>query len=619
MMHEPTKTALRFQKRLADYLKKKTPRASHAPVIEENPVAKVLKDNPRKKKRSAAQIAAFKKMRSALKSKYGTSNIGKISKMKKRPARRQELTANPKLSENRGRGHRYEENEEQEQMALSENPSKKRKRKGKKGKRKAKRRAKRSRRMTPLMAMAMGAGGVKRRRKRKHTKKAKRRSHGKKRSHAKKRRRSRRSTVAKTHIVRLPAAKAAQVQVVEVTRRRRHKRKGGGRRRMMQENPIGLGLVSGHAPVLYENADGAFSMSSIRAYGVAAIAVFIGLTAADVADRLVATRKPKDGTNPYYGKDAAAAYRMKPDAWRLATQLGGAAAGMAGTYFTRGRGLIPWVLGGVAVGFGANGLKMLWDWYAAPAIFKVNAADAGKATFGNRAYPMEQAYIQENVAKLFATRPFIPQLAPGQQTPPVIQSPMGAGGGSIYQLGDANGVGRPGQQARTFVNTGRLGNCTECGGFNGCYSNCETLCPNCAKYNNNTECRHVVQAGEDLSALAAAGGVSIDAISAMNGGGDPSSYWQPGNAVMLPYGVCLVIEKQPPTGVPVTNALPPPGYSGVQPLMPGAGPVPVEVFTDVQPTVPQAAPPAVIAGARSNGNMDDMTRRSLEFSGANRQ
>lgn len=616
-MVEPTRTALRFQKRLAEYM-----RARHAPVIEEKSVAKVLKDNPRKKKRSAAQIAAFKKMRAGLKRKYGTTNIGKISHMKKSRGRRSalaanpatpKLAANPKLSANRGRGHRYEENEEQETMALSENPSKKRrKRKSKKGKRKAKRRAKR---MTPLMAMAMGAGsagGGRRRKKRKHTKKAKRRSPKRKRSHAKKRRSRSRSRVAKTHIVSLPASKRAQVQVIEVTRRRRGKKRGGGRRRMMMENP---GLFSGGGPVtLYENAEGAFSMASIRAYGVAAIGVFVGLTVADVADRLVATRKPKDGANPYYGKDAAAAYRMKPDAWRLATQLGGAAAGMAGSYFTRGRGIIPWVLGGVAVGFGANGLKMLWDWYAAPAIFKVDVADAGKPSIGNRLYPMEQNYIQENVAKLFATRPFIPQLAPGQATPPVIQSPMGAGGGAIYQLGDANTVGRAGQQARTFVNTGRLGNCTECGGFNGCYSNCETLCPNCAKYNDNTECRHVVAAGEDLNAIAAAGGVSIEAINAMNGGQSPDAYWQPGNAVMLPYGACLVIEKQ--TSVPVTNALTPPGYSGLTPIVPGNGMnVPQEVFVDVQPNLPQPAPVAVVAGVPDA----EMIKRSLAMAGANRQ
>lgn len=298
---------------------------------------------------------------------------------------------------------------------------------------------------------------------------------------------------------------------------------------MLMENP---GLFSGPGPMsLYENQAGPFTMASIRAYGVAAVGVGVGLIVADVTDRLIATRTPKDGANPWYGKDAAGAIRMRPDAWRLGGQAGGAVAGMALAYVTRGRGVVPWMLGGIAVGFGANLVKQLWDWYLAPAVMKVEQADANKASIGNRLYSLEQNYIQESVAKYFATRPFPGSLAPGQQTPPVISSPMTAGGGGgIYTLAGQQGVGRPGQNARTVVRTGRVGTCAECGCSDGCYSNCPTLCPGCAEFNQNTQCRYQVQPSDDINAFAAAGGVTVAQIEAIN----PPGAWAPGNTVFLP-------------------------------------------------------------------------------------
>ncbi len=69
---------------------------------------------------------------------------------------------------------------------------------------------------------------------------------------------------------------------------------------------------------LYENV-GVMSMGTWASFGTAAVATAIGLVVADFVDRVVATRQPADsGTTkavrPWYGRDAAAAQRMRPDA-----------------------------------------------------------------------------------------------------------------------------------------------------------------------------------------------------------------------------------------------------------------------------------------------------------------
>jgi len=586
-----TKIAARVQARLGE--------------LKENPVAEAVQENRRRKgrrkKASPAQMRAraefARRARSgefkgARKSKRGRRALAQNRKTKKRRGRR--------LEENRRRT-RYQENKvaenprhreesaEENEMALQENRRKRRAKKSKK---------RRSKRRKGTLADLSPKTRSKRRRK-KGRRKAKRRSKGRRKS----------TRVVKTHVVSLPRS---TVQVMEKKRRRRKKkggkkrRRGGGRRKramMLQENP---GLFSGPGPMaLYENQAGPFTMAGIRSYGVAAVGVGIGLIVADVTDRLIATRTPKDGKNPWYGKDAAGAIRMRPDAWRLGGQAGGAVAGMALAYWTRGRGIIPWLVGGVAVGFGANLVKQLWDWYVAPAVLKVEAADASKPSIGNQLYSLEQNYIQENVAKYFAQRPFAPTLAPGQQTPPVVTSPMTAGGGGgIYTLAGQNGqVGRPGQTPRSVVRTGRVGTCAECGCSDGCYSNCPTLCPDCPEFNQNTMCRHQVGPNDDISAFAAAGNVSVDQILALN----PGTPWAPGNTVFLPYGICSAMEKGTFSPVAPETQLP-------QPLE----------QTIVEPPGGPIAPPAALATPGAlygvpNGGGEDHLKKALIFSGALRQ
>jgi hypothetical protein len=577
-----TKIAERVQARLADFNAK----------LQENPVAEAVKENRRGKKPSKAQLRAradfARRARSgefkgARKTKKTRRALAQNRKMTKRRGQLQEnRRRHSKYEENRGRS--YAENRGQRQQASAEenqDMAAELEENARKGRKKGKRRAKKRK------------GGKRR---------AKRRG-GRKRSASRKRprrkaRRTRRTRVVKTHVVTLPRS---TVQVQEKKRVRRRRKKGGarrgrkGRRRsrsmMLQENP---GLFSGPGPMaLYENQAGPFTMASIRAYGVAALGVGIGLIVADVTDRFIATRAPKDGKNPWYGKDAAAAYRRRPDAWRLGGQAGGAVAGMALAYVTRGRGVVPWLLGGIAVGFGSNLVKQLWDWYAAPAILKVDPANAGQPTMGNRLYSLEQGWIQDNVATMFENWK-TNTLAPGQQDPPVIASPSPpSAAGPVYTLG------RPGQAARSIVRTGRVGTCSDCGCSDGCYSNCPTLCPNCPEFNQNTMCQYTVQPGDDIATFASAGGVSVEQISALN----PNTPWTPGARVFLPYGICSAMEK---------------GNFTPSPVAPETQlPVPIET-TNIAP--PVEALPGAIYGMSSVGNIPDKEylERAAVFSGANR-
>lgn len=591
-----TKIAERVQSRLADSNLK----------LEENPVAQAVQENRKRRGRRKKATPAQMRARAEF-ARRARSGAFRRKKSKRRGRKAQESlqqnrgqSAKAALEENRGRkyaqnrrGRRREEENEENEMAAELEENKKRSKKRGKKKRKSKRRARR--RTGTFASLAPTAPRRRRRRKARKARKARKSRRGGHR---------RATRVVKTHVVTLPRS---QVQVMERKRVRRRKKRGGKRRRkstsrrkraMLMENP---GFFSGPGPnALYENQGGPFTMAGLRAYGVAALGVGVGLIVADVTDRLIATRTPKDGKNPWYGKDAAGAIRMRPDAWRLGGQAGGAVAGMALAYVTRGRGVVPWLLGGIAVGFGSNLVKQLWDWYGAPAIMKVELADAGKPSVGNRLYSLEQNYIQDQVAKIFAQRPFAQTLAPGQNDPPQITSPLGGGGsgaGPMYQLA---GVGRPGQNARSVVRTGRLGTCAECGCSDGCYSNCPTICPNCPEFNQNTMCRHVVQAGDNIADFAAAGGVSVDQINAMNN--DPSgAYWQPGATVMLPYGVCSAMEKGTFTPVQPETSLP-----------------------QVIETTNIAPPAEIMGGVYGVGNVgnipdDDYLKRAAIFSGANRQ
>jgi hypothetical protein len=367
---------------------------------------------------------------------------------------------------------------------------------------------------------------------------------------------------------------------------------------MMLENP---GFAEN--PTLLPNQlAGAFSRANLMAYGIATTGVAVGYITADFVDRYVATMKPKDAAsgakanNPWYGKDAAAAQRMRPGAWRLGAQAIGAVVALGLAYATRGQRLLPWFLGGTAIGFGVNLLKMLSDWWLMPTIFKVK--DSTEISFSNRMFPMEQTDIQNQVADIFANWDKTAALNDGQAANlTATVSPLNTPGSSdVYTLGRQQMLAAP-RGGRFFKNTGRLGNCPNCGGYNGCWNDCPTQCDQCPEYNPNKKCTYTVLATDDMPrfyALISQSGVTAQDVVAMNGGVAIETLWVPGQTIMLPYGMCSILQSQPAQPVP-------PGYGTtvVSPVAPrplytiptvGPGPNQLPVTATYTPPVVAGVP-----------------------------
>jgi hypothetical protein len=331
-------------------------------------------------------------------------------------------------------------------------------------------------------------------------------------------------------------------------RRGAHGRFTGGYKRADAAALANPSFSFGNPPALYANA-GIGSMSTWVGFTTAAVATAVGLIAADFVDRIVATRTPADdgttkGVRPWYGRDAAAAQRMRPDAWRLGAQAGGAVIALGLAFWTRNVKLLPWILGGVALGFGSNLLFQLAKWWLMPAILKIDKES--DLTLANRTYVLEQSATQDTVTGIFEKWSSNPSLlaAQGAEGSQVILGPLASSGAAtIYALGkgqpNGNGAGAVG-----VVNTGRLGLCPHCKQMNGCLSSCPTLCPKCPEYNPATHARYPVVAGDNLTQLAALGGVSVADVSAMNGGQTPDQFWHVGNVVKVPYGMAMAIDMR---------------------------------------------------------------------------
>jgi hypothetical protein len=397
-------------------------------------------------------------------------------------------------------------------------------------------------------------------------------------------------------LVRVPSS--TQPIVIEETRRRRASRRRSRRRRRLEENPKlsanprrrrrrrrrysenalmlpnegmrfrGRDLLDNpYEGMLQENQ--AFSISAIRAFGFAGLGVGLGLVFADAADRFVATRKPKDGTNPYYGANAAAAQNRRPDAWRLGAQAAGGVVGVALAYAVRGRTILPWLVGGTAVGFFANLTKLVVNWFAMPMALKVQSGS--EATIANRLYPMEQKAVQDVVDTLFENWRTTNNLNLNQQDPPQIvgvtpvpvtgpaytlgRKPNGAGNGLAQgkaRAQSAEAKGRVGQPV--LVPTGRLGMCPSCGGNGGCWDHCPdlTICGDCHDGLVARRCEYEVQPGDDITAMAALYGIDVKQVASLN---DGQLGAVPGQKVVLPYAFCRALEGQPQrvAGVPETN------------------------------------------------------------------
>ncbi len=336
---------------------------------------------------------------------------------------------------------------------------------------------------------------------------------------------------------------------------------------------------------------GPYSMSSIKSFAVASAGLALGLAVARGADRWIATMKPADSKSgmkanrAWYGRAAAAAINRRPTIIRLGVQAGGAVLAIGGAYALRNRGMAPWLLGGIALGFGSNLFLQFIEWWAIPWLLKTK--DSSEQTLANRMYALEQLDAQDKVDAAFEDWSSIPALNQNQdQNNPIISSPIIVPA-AIAQLGAA---GRPSARAmvgapRKFVADGRVGHCDLCGGNGGHYSGC-SQCDLCN--GGGRKCAYTVQPGVDIYAVAAQSGVSVQDIAAMNGGGGPESFWIVGQEVVMPEAACNVVlntsSMNPvvPTGVPtgvVVNPQAPPAppitYQATGPIVPSANLYPV--------------------------------------------
>lgn len=585
----------------------------------ENPVGKVrrvsavrkevevaTRKGKTKRAQSPAQKAAFKKMRAGLKAKYGTTDISKMKTARRGSAK----SRKPKKSTSARPPKRQEAQEQQEQeaMALEENPRKRRRRKKSGKKRRRTRRAENPRPRRRKKA------------RRKATHRRKRKSTHRRRAHARRpaRRRRRRENPRVRAYLRKPTVKAHK-------RRKAHRHRWTSYRSARRDNPTGMvpaGMSGSAYGGLLSNPMGAYSGRSLVAFGWAAGGIGIGLAVADFVDRYVATRKPADtkggakGLNPWYGRDAAAAMARRPDGARLAVQALGGVGALGLAYATRRNRVLPWLLGGVALGFGSNLAMKVITWWIMPKVLSVK--DPTEATLANRLYPLEQKSVQDAVSGMFEAWDGVASLNAGQQQTPSIASPLSDTPSSdVYTLGEAGAPPLPGAAGHQGLNSqsGRVGACHSCGGMPGHYSNCPELCPDCPGGSGvpgsddgggggggggdggggNNLCTWVVREGDDLLALVNEAGVSVNDVNALNGGGSPESYWQPGHRATLPRAVCLVVLKHgggtplipkiPPGDLTLRTAQPTPTTTALLPRQPGSTPAMRQVTPSALPNI----------------------------------
>jgi hypothetical protein len=283
---------------------------------------------------------------------------------------------------------------------------------------------------------------------------------------------------------------------------------------------------------LFENPMGAYSMDSLKAFGIASAGVGLGLLVARGIDRFVATMKPADskglaGTkaanHPWYGKNAVAAINRRPGVVRLGVQAGGAVVGIGAAYALRNKPIVPWLLGGIALGFGSNLLLQLAEWYVIPRLFKIEKAD--EKTTSNRLYVLEQIDTQDKVDAIMEDWDSKPALQAQQAaTAPVIVGPLNvdatgkATGDDIATLGRGAAGSRP--SAPAGAPGGSVGGCSTC-----------------------AACAYTVMPGDDLQPVLEEANLPLGVLEGLNGGGSPDSWWLAGNRVILPEAACHAVTR----------------------------------------------------------------------------
>ena len=365
---------------------------------------------------------------------------------------------------------------------------------------------------------------------------------------------------------------------------------------------------------------GAFAPANLKNFGVAAGGVAVGLFVARLADRYVATMKPKGGANPWYGANAAAVINSKPDAKRLGVQALGAAGSIAAAWSLRNRGWAAWLFGGLATGFGANALMSILDWWVGPAVLK---AESGAVKLGNRLFPLEQKYVQDYVKNAFTNWSTQAHLNQGQNGDPSSPSPTGGADTYTYQLGAPRTSAAPTQLPRAsaparvgapVLAVNRVGNCPSCGAESGgCYANCPSLCPECPKDTSATAEITISPSHASSGVLrswANLAGVPVEHVNALNGG-TPDQYWRAGHTVKLPYAMGVAYHLYEQGKGPFALAGLPVNASSETSMAPVAAPPPPVG----SPAGPAAAPTAFERPA-VNEALDFERRMSADFNAA---
>lgn len=266
-------------------------------------------------------------------------------------------------------------------------------------------------------------------------------------------------------------------------------------------------------------------------YGAGVLGLGLGVTFADLVDRYVATMPPENGQNPWYGRNAAAAQQRRPDVMRLGAQGLGALVAMVATYVTRNVKGAPWLFGGIAGGFGVNLVQMGMRWYVMPLLLKSD--NPNEVGWANRLYPLEQKVIQDVVTAAFENFTTVPGLASGQTGGPVSVSPT-PGGGAVYMLGRD---GKPNGQ-RQFIPTGKLGNCANCGGDGGCYSDCPDYnCEGCGQ----GDARYQMEHGDDMGTMTTEAGVDASVVYGLNQG---RTSFTAGEFVRVPHALGRYLQRR---------------------------------------------------------------------------
>lgn len=553
MTGNATNTGRKVNERIARYLENPVGTSQRAMAVREVIMAKA------KRKRSAAQIAATQRMLAAAAAKRaGREELEEL----------EELEENPKMAKRAGKK-AAKKTARKSARKSARKPARKSARRKAAAKRSAPKKP--SKRKHKKSAVAAVAATPKKPSRRKRKKSMPAASAAAPKKH--KRRSRTKRTQGKAHIVRLKGApKVQHVEIVEKKRPKRRKRKA-----QLMENPMALAPVGGMGTFggLFENPIGPLSKDSLVGFGWAAAGTAIGLAGARLTDRYVATMAPGksksgvEGKHPWYGRDAAAMINRRPGALRYGVQAGGALAGMIAAYAARNVRVLPWLFGGLALGYGSNLILLALEWAILPKILKGDpnkpeTMTSGLGGIGNRLLPVEQEYVQDALDKQLEDWSSILDLAASQANEkPVAPSPL-ATPQSAYTLGESRG-GPPGplpQAVGGLIPTGRVGSCASCGGNGGCYQSCPEIqnCGPCANGGGGGErdsadrCEYTVQPGDDLQTLLDASGVTVSEIEALNGGRPIEQVWQEGAAVVLPYAACVeVVRRLPP---PVRTRIP---------------------------------------------------------------